>query len=201
VTKNAHLQLPSSQKGFSLIEVMIAVVVVTVALVALLGTLGVALAASQTAQQDMIARQLASEAMESVYAARNTSELSFTQINNVANGGIFMNGFQSANCAGPDGIVGTADDATCLTSSGTVCPNAGVKCLTEAGPDGILGTADDVIQSLSNYTRQIQITPLLDSNNNPISTLRSVTITIQYTVPQSSLPKTYVITEYVSSYH
>lgn len=194
-------KLNASQKGFSLIEVMIAAVVVTVALVALLGTLGVALAASQTAQQDMIARQLASEAMESVYAARNTSQLSFAQINNVSNGGIFMDGFQSAMCSGPDGIVGTADDSSCLTPSGSVCPSGGAKCMTEAGPDGVLGTSDDIIQSLSNFTRQIRITQLLDTSGNQISTLRSVTITIQYNVPQSSFPKNYAITEYVSSYH
>lgn len=192
---------PVLQTGFSLVEVMISIVLMTIGLGALLGALGAALTANQVAQEDMVARQLASEAMEGVYAARNSSQLSFTQINNVSNGGIFTDGALSVKCAGPDGIVGTADDTSCLTAAGVVCPNSGVKCLTEAGADGILGTADDVILSLNNYTRQVLIAQLLDVNGNTIPTLRSVTITIQYTVPQSSIPKSYSITEYVSSYH
>jgi prepilin-type N-terminal cleavage/methylation domain-containing protein len=192
---------PVLQPGFTLVEVMISIVLMTIGLGALLGALGAALTANQVASEDMIARQLASEAMEGVYAARNSSQLSFTQINNVSNGGIFTDGAVSVKCSGPDGILGTADDTSCLTAAGVVCPNSGVECLTEAGPDGILGTADDVILSLNNYTRQILVAQLLDVNGNTIPTLRSVTITIQYTVPQSSFPKSYSITEYVSSYH
>jgi prepilin-type N-terminal cleavage/methylation domain-containing protein len=203
MTENKPMDSPKPvlQTGFSLVEVMISIVLMTIGLGALLGALGAALTANQVASEDMIARQLASEAMEGVYAARNSSQLSFTQINNVSNGGIFTDGAVSVKCAGPDGILGTADDTSCLTAAGVVCPNAGVECLTEAGPDGILGTADDVILSLNNYTRQILIAQLLDVNGNTIPTLRSVTITIQYTVPQSSFPKSYSITEYVSSYH
>ena len=203
MTKNTNMQPMrlTRHKGFTLIEVMISMVIMTVGLVAILGVFGVALSASQTAQQDMIARQMASESMESVYTARNTSQLSFTQINNVSNGGIFVDGAIAVKCAGPDGILNTADDASCLTSSGAVCPNGGAKCLTEAGPDGVLGTADDFILSLSTFTRQVLVSQLLDTNGNPIPTLRAVTITIQYPSPQSRIPKTYAITEYVSSYH
>jgi len=189
------------QEGFTLLEVMISTVILTVGLVSVLASLCVAVAANQTAQQDMIARQLASEAMESVYTARNDSEMSWGQVNNVSNGGIFVDGVQSVMCAGPDGIIGTADDAACLLPSGATCPNAGVHCLDEPGPDGILGTADDVIVSLPNFTRQIQIGQLLDTGGNIVPALRQVTITISYTAPQSNVPKTYVLTEYVSAYH
>ena len=34
-----------------------------------------------------------------------------------------------------------------------------------------MGTSDDVVQSLSNFTRRVQIQPLLDVNGNPIQTL------------------------------
>jgi hypothetical protein len=76
-----------------------------------------------------------------------------------------------------------------------------VECLTEPGPDGIVGTADDVVLSLSNYTRTVAITPLNDALGNPIPTLRDVRITINYTVPSRAGIKTYVLDEYISSYH
>jgi hypothetical protein len=177
--------------------------ILTIGLVGVLAVFGLAVKSNQSSQEDMIARQVASEAMESVFTARNTSQLSFSQINNVSNGGIFADGAQSLLCAGPTyGIVGVAGDtSSCLTATGAVCPGL-VKCLSEPGPDGIVGTADDVIQSLSNYTRTIAITPL--STGVPptvIPTLVQVTVTITYTVPGSSIQKTYSLVEYVSSYH
>jgi prepilin-type N-terminal cleavage/methylation domain-containing protein len=191
----------AAQGGFTLIEVMISMAILTIGSVGLLGVFGVAMAANQTSQEDMIARQLASEAMESIYTARNTSQLSWTQIQNVSNGGIFTDGAISPKCSGADGILGTADDTSCLTSGGAVCPNGGVHCMTEPGPDGIIGTSDDVILSLNNYTRQIQITGLLDTNGSTIPTLNSVTITILYTVPKLNVRKSYILNEYISSYH
>lgn len=191
------------ESGFSLVEVMISAVILTVGLVGMLSVFGLAIAANQSSQEDMIARQVASEAMESIFTARNTSQLSFSQINNVSGGGIFANGPQSLLCAGPTfGIVGVAGDTSaCKTAAGVVCPNGGVECLTEPGPDGIVGTADDVIMSLSNYTRTIAITPLTDSNGNPIQTLVQVTITVTYSAPNSPVQKTYQLLEYISSYH
>ena len=197
----SKLKFKRQQEGFTLVETMISMALLTIGSLGLLGLFGVAVKASQTSQQDMIARQLASEAMEGIYTARNSSQLSWAQISNVSNGGIFTNGFTAVMCAGPDGIIGTADDAACLTASGAVCPNGGVQCLTEPGPDGLMGTADDVILSLNTYQRQIAITPLLDGAGNPIQTLNQVTITIQYTTSQASPIKTYVLNEYVSEYH
>jgi len=194
----------SREHGFSLVEVMISMIILAVGLLGVLGVFGLAIAANQASQQDMIARQVASEALESIFTARNTSQLTFAQINNVANGGIFANGAQPLLCAGPTyGIVGVAGDtASCVTAAGVVCPNGGVQCLTEPGPDGIVGTADDVILSLSNYTRTIAITQLTTGTPpTVIPTLVQVTITITYSVPNSEVPKTYVLEEYISSYH
>jgi type IV pilus modification protein PilV len=189
------------QRGFSLIEVMISMVILVIGSLGLLSVFGLAVKASQTSQQDMIARQLASETIEGIYTARNISQISFNQIRNVSSGGLFLDGMHSAMCSGPDGTIDTADDSPCLTASGAVCPNGGVKCLNEPGPDGIMGTSDDIVLSLNNYQRQVLITPLLDSAGNPIQTLNQVTVTVQYTVPNSTVPKTYVINEYVSAYH
>jgi len=203
--KTNHSARPrrAHQSGFSLIEVVISMLILTIGLLSVLATIGITMAANETSQEDLIARQLASEAMESIFNARNTSQLGFASIANTTAvpPGIFLSGALSPKCAGPDGILDTADDVACLTAAGAECPNAGVECLSEPGPDGIVGTADDVIVSLNNYTRTITIAPLLDSSGNVIPTLTSVTITIQYTVPNIGHIRTYVLNEYISSYH
>jgi len=75
---------------------------------------------------------------KSIYTARTASQEPFAAINNLANGGIFLSGAQPLLCAGPDGIVGTADDVPCTApDTGIACPG-GVECLVLPGPDGIL---------------------------------------------------------------
>jgi hypothetical protein len=190
---------PTSQSGFSIMEVMISTFILMIGLLGVLGLFGLAIKANQTSQMDMIARQVASEAMESIFTARSTSQLTWTQIQNVSNGGIFIDGPQNLQCPGADGILGTADDTACLMPSGALCPG-GFECLVEPGPDGIQGTADDVVIGLANYTRQIQIIQMSDALGNPIPTLNAVTITISYSSPQYATNKTYVLNEYISSY-
>jgi len=178
-----------AERGFSLLEVVISMAVLTVGLVSLLGVFGLAMASTQTSQQDMIAKQLANEALESIVTARNTSQVTWAQVQNVANGGIFLDGTTSIYLPGADGIVGTTDDAV-----------AGEQTLTEPGPDGIFGTADDVQIPLTGYQRTILISQVLDSSGNVVPTLRGVNITMQYTTSQAKLPKTYVLSSFISQY-
>jgi prepilin-type N-terminal cleavage/methylation domain-containing protein len=178
-----------AERGFSLLEVVISMAVLTVGLVSLLGVFGLAMASTQTSQQDMIAKQLANEALESIVTARNTSQVSWAQVQNIANGGIFLNGANPIYLAGADGIVGTADDVA-----------AGEQTLTEPGPDGIFGTADDVSIPLTGYQRTILISPVYDSLGNQVTTLRGVNITVQYATTQAKLPKTYVLSSFISQY-
>jgi prepilin-type N-terminal cleavage/methylation domain-containing protein len=203
ITQRSARVQDNDQSGFSMLEVMISMAILAIGLLSALAALGIAIGATQTSQEDMIARQIASEQMESIFTARNTSQLPFTSIanTNAVPPGIFLPNTVSPLCAGPDGILDTADDAPCLTASGAECPNGGIECLTEAGPDGIVGTADDVILSLSNYTRTVLITPLTDSNGNVIPTLVQVTITVNYNTPNHGGSKSYVLEEYISSYH
>jgi prepilin-type N-terminal cleavage/methylation domain-containing protein len=193
-----------AQRGFSLMEVVISMAVLTVGLVSLLGVFGLAMASTLTSQEDMIAKQLANEAYESVVTARNTSQITFDDIQNVNSAtcpvtgasscGIFV-GTSSTPTFGPiynagaDGIFGTADDTV-----------AGEETLTDPGPDGIYGTADDLQVPLVGYKRAIQITTAYDSNGNPMTSLRGVTITVQYTTSQTKLPKTYVLNSYISQF-
>lgn len=178
------------QHGFSLIEVVISMAVLTIGLVSLLGVFGMSMAATQDSQQDMIAKQLANEALESIVTARNTAQLQWSAIQNVSDGGIFLNNFQQMYTPGADGILGTADDIS----------GGQMQTLTEPGPDGIYGNSDDIKLLLSNYQRQIQIQPVLDNSGNVIATLRAINITIQYTTPRVRLAKTYVLTSFISQF-
>jgi prepilin-type N-terminal cleavage/methylation domain-containing protein len=193
-----------AESGFSLIEVMISMVILTVGLVSLLGVFGLAMASTQTSQQDMIAKQLANEAYESIVTARNTSQISWDAIQNTSGTqyctstpspcGIFVGistspQFQPIYNSGADGIFGTADDSA-----------AGEETLQEPGPGGMYGDADDVKIPLTGYQRAIQISPVYDANNNMITSLRSVTITMQYSTSTTRQPKTYILSSFISQY-
>ncbi len=186
------------QSGFTLIEVLISTVVLTVGLVTLLGVFGYAVATAQTSQLDLIAKMLADEAMESIFNARDTSQNTtnsgqildtWTNIQNTSNGGIFLDNFQPIKMSGNDGLVGTVNDQT-----DPAC-NGAYRCLTTPGKDGILGTADDVKIPLGNFQRQIQIAPLGNRGD-----LKTVTITIRYTVPGLMKTKQYVLSANISQY-
>jgi type IV pilus modification protein PilV len=192
-----------AQGGFSLIEVMIAMVILTVGICGAIATFAAAITATASAQEDLIARHKALDAMESIYTARNSQQLPFAQINNVANGGIFLSGSTTLQCAGPDGLVGTADDVACTApDTGVACPG-GVECLVLPGPDGILGTADDQVQSLSNFTRTITFNTVLQTINGvtqPNPNLIAVTVAVTYTKPNWPA-RTYSVNGLISSYH
>jgi type IV pilus modification protein PilV len=190
VKKSLNVRAPKrSERGFSLLEVVISMAILTVGLVSLLGVFGLAMASTQTSQQDMIAKQLANEALESIVTARNTSQITWAQVQNVSNGGIFMDGANPIYLSGADGIVGTSDDAA-----------AGMQTLQNPGADGIFGNADDVYVPLTGYQRTVLISPVYDSSGNLVSTLRGVNITVQYATPQMKLPKSYVVSSFISQY-
>jgi prepilin-type N-terminal cleavage/methylation domain-containing protein len=158
-----------SSRGFSLIEVMFAIVILAVGLVALLSVFAQAVAVSRYAREDQIAKQKAREALESVYSARNATSISFSDIQNVSNGGIFKDGFQPLYLPGANGIVGTGEDTTTLDQ--IVLP----------GPDGKVGTADDMTIPLVNYQRQILITGVTNSDGSTNSDMRRIAITVRMT--------------------
>src|SRR6202521_218887 len=180
-----------TQQGFTLIECMISIVILMVGLLSLLGVFGIAMASTQTSQESNTAKQLANEAMEGILTARETANISWAQINNIGSGGIFLPGLLPINCAGVDGIIGTADDAAC-----------GPQTLELPGPNGIFAgncpaVGPDTCLPLTNFTRQIQISPVLPNGGGPpLTTLRQVNITIQYTTPQLKIPKQYVLSTF-----
>jgi prepilin-type N-terminal cleavage/methylation domain-containing protein len=182
-------------RGFTLVEVMISIAILTIALLALVGTFAAAVAATSSAQEDLIAKQKAMEAVESLYTARNTQQLGFAAIANINGaGGIFKLGYQPLLAAGTDGLVGTGDD-----TSFPGCPG-GVECINLPGPDGILGTSDDVQMSLANFQRQIIITPVLLPDGTPNGNLKQITVNVQFTKPGMSTPRTYTSNAFISSF-
>lgn len=192
---NQQLALPNArrQSGFSLLEVLFAGAVITVGLLAVLGLFGSALAATQASQMDEIAHSRATQTLESIYTARQTSQLNWDSINNnsvVTNGvsGIFSSGMVAMSDPGADGLDGTYDDIT---------PPASIVL---PGPDGKLGTADDTNVSLSSFQRQIQISLATDPNTGAqIPTLKQVVVTIQYP-GASGVWRKYVVQALVSEY-
>jgi len=177
------------QQGFTLIEVMISIVVLTVGLVGLLSVFGVAMAATQASQQDMIAKQLANETVESIATARDSGQIPWASVQNVSSGGIFVNApLQPINQPGPDGIIGTADDAP-------------AEVFTRPGPSGLItgSSPPDVIVPLTNYQRTIAITPAT-IGGVPVANLRTINVTIQYTVPGIPTPKQYTLSSLISQF-
>lgn len=188
----------SAQRGFTLIETMIAIVIMSIGILTLVASFATAVGATQNAQENLIARQKALEAMESIYTARNTQQINFAQIANIASGGIFTGGATQLLAAGPDGLVNTADDVN-FPANGP-CP-AGPECLTLPGRDGVLGNADDVGMSLGNFTRQIQINPVLEADGVTTDpNLKQIVVTVTYTTGISRFPRTYTVNALISAF-
>jgi type II secretory pathway pseudopilin PulG len=180
-----------------MIETMIAIAILGIAIVTLLAAFATAVAATQNAQENLIARQKALEAMESIYTARNTQQITFAQIGNISAGGIFTDGPTQLLSAGPDGLINTADDLNFAPSG--ACPS-GPECITLPGPDGILGTPDDTALSLANFTRQIQIGTVLQTDGTINPNLKQVTVTVSYITGGFSVPRSYTVNALISAF-
>jgi hypothetical protein len=141
-------------------------------------------------QLDILARQKATEALESVYTARETSQITWAQIQNISAGGtgIFTAGMVPLTDPGPDGLDGTADDVAAST-------------ITVPGPSGVLtgATPPDVPIVLSNFKRQILISNVNNPDGSTNANLRQITVTIQY--PTSiNKQRTYTVQALISSF-
>ena len=176
------------QSGFTLLEAMIAIVILSFGILSLAAVYAQGIQVAGMTQLDYIAEKKAEEAVETIFAARDSKVLAWTNIRNVtgaggANDGVFLVGPQPLLAAGPDGLYGTADDDP--TNPDTV--------IVGPGPDKILGTADDVVMPLTNMTRTIVIA---DVPNEPA--LRQVTITMNYTAGR--MYRQYTLVSYISQF-
>jgi prepilin-type N-terminal cleavage/methylation domain-containing protein len=170
------------QAGFTLMETVIALLILSVGILALAGMLANGLAYMSMSQDEYIAEQKAAEAIESIYTARDVSQTTWTNINNVSAGGIFVDGPTNLCDPGVDGIEGTADDNCAIYDS-----------IWTPGPDGKLGTGDDVKMPLTNFKRTIVISPVAGRAD-----LRQITVTITYTAAR--FRRSYTLMTNISQY-
>jgi prepilin-type N-terminal cleavage/methylation domain-containing protein len=176
------------QTGFTLLEAMIAIVILSFGILSLASVYAQGIQVASLTQFDYIAEKQAEEAVETIFAARDSKLLAWTNIRNVTgaggvNDGVFMVGPRPLLAAGPDGLYGTADDDA---ANPTVV-------IVNAGPDKILGTADDVVMSLTNMTRTIAIVDVVGSTG-----LRQITITMTYTVGR--MTRQYMLVSYIAQF-
>lgn len=202
IRKNRAMKERSSERGFSLVEVLFAAVILMVGLLSMVAVFGYAIAATQTVQEDQIAKQKAQEMLENIFTARDTQQITFAQIANTP-GGIFVQGFNPILDTGPDGLAGTGDDIP-FNPAVTGCPSGinpgGVECIKLPGPDGMLGTPDDTYMVLGNFQRRIQIASWLNPDGTINPNLKQITVTVQYTRPGISQPRTYTVNALVSAF-
>lgn len=181
---SARVERPrSGEAGFSLVETLIASGILATGLLSLAGVFALGLRSLAGSSSNLIAREKAREAVESVHTARDTRVITFAQINNVSHvpPGVFVDAATQLRLPGPDGLVNTADDL------------AAIETQLATGPDNVLGTTDDVQMQLTTFTRQIVITELPIPNPN----LRQIRVIITYRVGDST--RTYTLTTFVSS--
>lgn len=168
-----------SDRGVSLIETMIAMLVLMVGAMGMASVFLYGMQSAQSSPNELIATAKATEAIESVFSARDAHTITWAQLRNAANGGIFQNGAQAMNTSGADGIVNTGD-------AGEV-----VETVLMPGPDQLLGTADDKTDTHTAFTREIVIADITTD-------LRSITVNVVYQA--GAAKRTYTLTAYISSY-
>jgi len=173
-----------SEAGFSLTESLIAMGILGG------GMLAIAAAFLQGTMQlkgsdlDVLAREKAAEAIESVFTARDTRTIQWAQIRNVegesgVDGGVFLDGALPLTRPGDDGLINTGDDGETAES------------FVKPGADGLLGTGDDDVRELSEFTREVIIRDVTQS-------LRELRVVIRYNV--GGMIREYAISTLISSY-
>jgi hypothetical protein len=161
----------SSSKGFSLAETVIALGVLTTGVLGAAGVLTAGMQNLSSSPSDVVVTQKATQAIETVFAARDSHRLTWAQIQNASNGGIFLDGARSMTLPGPDGLVNTSDDGAIETID---LPGHTI--------------------TLTSYTRQISLQDVAGSDGQ----LRTITVTITY--QNGRTRRTYTLTSLISTY-
>jgi type II secretory pathway pseudopilin PulG len=177
-----------NEKGFSYIDVMIAIVIMMVGVLALVGALTANLMRSFEAERRIIAKQMALSTIESIMAAKEIERPGildgWESIKNVVASpptgtinGVFLTGWcPIREEMGYDGVAGTIDDACSGTGS----------CI-------VAGRPANTSPIIGGYSREIVITDVADDERpsppNAI-TRRRVDVTVRFFVNQAARTET-----------
>lgn len=173
--------MPSNKKihacpaGFTLVETLIAMLVLSTGLLALATAFAQGMIIMSSSHFHQIAKEKASEAIESVFTSRDTRIISWAQIRNQDGGGIFLDGPQPLRRPGSDGLVNTNDD--------NYQP---LESEIKTGPDG-----QQEAVPLTGFTREIDIADLT-------ANLRRITVTVRYQI--GHLNRQYQLVAFISSF-
>ena len=182
-----HSRKWTPAKGFSLLETLIALVVLLTGILGAAQMFTQSLSYMEFSQYDFIAQEKAQEAAEAIFTAKYSNQTTWSQISNFSGvnpGGLFLDGPQPLLLPGSnDGLFGTVNDE-----------GMPPDYILEPGPDGKLGTPDDIKIPLSNFTRTIVITNVLNDPN-----LRQIQVTVDYTIGPST--RSYTLTTFISAFN
>lgn len=147
----------SSQKGFSLIELVISISVILTALLGIAGILGLSIRSNETSRQLIICKTLATTIAETMIIAKESGVIDFANLTTTFAPAATK---RAILAAGPDNIYGTMDDAGDLVFSSGPDPTQPVS----------LQKYDRTSELLLNLTKQgyayrILLTPVAGSNN------------------------------------
>lgn len=180
-------KLLNPRRGSTLLEVMIATALLAGGLLSVLGLFATAISATEHAQEDLIAKQRAREALEAIYSARDDSDLNFAAIANQPLPGIFKVGFEPLyriDANSNNEIVGSANEGT--TQDYVLAPD----------PNGEL----TVQVPLTNFQRKIEIAPVTDSSGNVNPNLKIITVTVRVAGGVGGY-RDYKVVGYISKFH
>jgi len=149
-----------SERGFSLLEMVVAMVILTIGLLGVASAIGYSLMVSNRGRGLTNSKMLVVSILEQIETLRNTRELSFEEISNTQAAGSTFTGFPYdpavfrpvSTVPGRDGVFGTADDLW-----------------------GVSGTTDDLNLARPDVSRQIKITGF---TSNPY--LKKIEVTLRY---------------------
>jgi prepilin-type N-terminal cleavage/methylation domain-containing protein len=151
-----------SERGFSLLEMVVAMLVLTIGLLSVASAISYSMMVSNRGRSLTNSKMLVVSILEQIETLRNTRELSFEEISNAQVDGSTFTGFPYDATAfrpvstvpGRDGVFGTADDLW-----------------------GASGTTDNMALARPGVTRQIKITTFA---SNPY--LKKIEVTLRYPV-------------------
>jgi hypothetical protein len=173
------MNIHKNEKGFSYLDVLVGLMILMVGVLALCAAVTSAVVRSRESEQQLIAKQLASSALESIFSARDIrfdDTDGWDAVGNLGSNpvagtprGVFLTGLRPIRVlAGKDGVVGTVDDAC------------------DAGGPCVVGGVSNLSAVIQGFRRQITITDIEDPERPsppngiwPIA-FRRIDITISY---------------------